>query len=333
MGEAMGGGPESDGESYGSLGDRYREKVYEARTLLDWAITERHRDIKEDEAVAIPATLIKTVADAEVRCAPATTPAGAPTAPITGADLAAIDGAMQRLSELTAPVTIETLRDSASVDGAVSWTQRFIFNLVIVAIVTMAAVVATETLLDYGNAHWTAAGSSGWRSYLILVLAQLEPFTYGALGAIVFLLREAKRRATERSFDRHRKADFITRFVLGIVAGGCAALLVQTVGAPPGNAPTDETVELSKAVVGFIGGYSTEFLFRVIKNLIAAIEPRINVETPRPPRSDQAGASKGVSDEALSQVFKDLAMQLKDATDPEERKRILETIQALRAPA
>lgn len=113
----------------------------------------------------------------------------------------------------------------------------------------------------------------------------LLPFSYGGLGACVFLLRSAHSNIHARTFDVRRKPEYFNRILLGTVAGGTITLFVNQVTTEEG-----ETIQLSAAALGFLAGYSTDFLFQTIERVINAILPKVGIETvqtarpsPRPP--------------------------------------------------
>src|SRR5262249_21339898 len=109
-----------------------------------------------------------------------------------------------------------------------------------------------------------------------LILQSLEPFAYGALGAVTYLLRSAHVFIYERSFDPRRTPEYTNRMLLGLIGGGDIKLFVTQVS-------TDESsvVELSGAALAFLAGYSSDFLFTTIERVIAAILPRVGLESVR----------------------------------------------------
>lgn len=100
------------------------------------------------------------------------------------------------------------------------------------------------------------------------------PFIYGALGACAYLMRVTGKRLRDRTFSPNRFPEHFNRIFLGAVSGGVIVILLQdafVIGNP------DEGVPISAAALGFIAGYSIEFLYQVIDRIIAAIIPNINV--------------------------------------------------------
>ncbi len=104
----------------------------------------------------------------------------------------------------------------------------------------------------------------------------LEPFLYGALGAIVYLLRITAELLRSREFDPARKLEHINRVVLGTMSGGTIVLLVGQLDAGGGT-----IIEVSTAALGFLAGYSVEFLFETLDRVIRAILPKVGLDSIR----------------------------------------------------
>jgi hypothetical protein len=101
----------------------------------------------------------------------------------------------------------------------------------------------------------------------------MEPFTYGAMGACVFLLRSLHRHIYGRTFDRRRKPEYFNRILLGAISGGAVVLLVH-------SNPNDTTAtKVSATALGFLAGYNTDLLFSAIERITNAIFPK----APDPP--------------------------------------------------
>jgi hypothetical protein len=96
------------------------------------------------------------------------------------------------------------------------------------------------------------------------------------LGSCVYLLRSAHTFIAERTFDVRRKPEYFNRIILGTIGGGAIVLFVNQVGTENGN-----VIQLSAAALGFLGGYSTDFLFNTIERVINAILPKVGLQSVR----------------------------------------------------
>lgn len=96
-----------------------------------------------------------------------------------------------------------------------------------------------------------------------------------------------------------------------MVAGGAIVLLVDNV-----TDGSTEVTRLSTAVLGFLAGYSTEFLFQAIERVIAALLPRVGAESPRhAPAAPAATGNVVIGTATLNQL-----LQLhRDATDANDK--------------
>jgi len=119
------------------------------------------------------------------------------------------------------------------------------------------------------------AGKDNWVQFARKVAPYVKiliPYAYGGLGACAFLLRTAHNHIAERSFDVRRKPEYLNRILLGMVSGGAIVLLVSTDS-------DDDTVRISAAALGFIAGYSNDFLFNAIERVVAAVLPRVGLDS------------------------------------------------------
>ena len=105
-------------------------------------------------------------------------------------------------------------------------------------------------------------------------LEYLEPFFYGALGAFIYILRVTERRLQTREFDPARAPEHVNRLVLGTLAGGSIILFINELPNGEGS-----SVQISSAALGFLAGYSVDFLFQVLDRVIGAFLPKVGLET------------------------------------------------------
>lgn len=306
------------------------QKTKDTRYLLDWVLSEMPRldDPDRDSSGPVPDSVLEAVNNAEMSIR-AVDSNGGEGAQNWQDKVVPLDEALRTLSAISAPVSIETLRATYTPTNGKSRVQNFFYLLIAVTVLSMLTVVTTEVVLSYAVSFWPTsdsedAYSSCWY-YFLLFLEQLEPFTYGALGASAFLLRSAKKYMTKRDFDIHRKNEYLARFALGIVSGGAAALLVETI-----NVGGGDTVELSKAVIGFLGGYSTEFLFKLVERLLEAILPKVDATSPRARRpgiAEMAGGALPAS--TIQTLLPNLLDRLKATQDADEKAALLDLIKSI----
>jgi hypothetical protein len=119
-----------------------------------------------------------------------------------------------------------------------------------------------------------------------MLVQLLIPWAYGGLGSCVYLLRSAHSFIHQRTFDLRRKPEYFNRILLGTIAGGAIILFVNQIMGEEGT-----VVQLSSAALGFLAGYSTDFLFNTIERIISALFPKVTpTETTRTPPRPPAGA-------------------------------------------
>jgi hypothetical protein len=294
----------------------HTQLVVDALILLDFA----HDVVATIEATAgkLGLTDIKAapVAVAPSATTPATAPAAAPapaTTPdgkaLTAEEWAAFDFAYYDLAKALSPVTAETLRNTAGETG--TWTLykflcgnspavRFTRVLWVFTLGFAAFVIVSQGLLQV----WAFGDTDPkthieWRSFFEL----LTPWAYGGLGSCIYLLRSAHSYIWQRTFDIRRKPEYLNRILLGTMAGGAIILFVNNIAGEDGTA-----IQLSSAALGFLSGYSTDFLFNTIERIIAAILPKGNDDTAT---QQPEAATKPVD-------INDLAKRIETATGPEK---------------
>lgn len=213
---------------------------------------------------------------------------------ISAGDWLNFELAYYRLTGLMSPVTAETLRNTEGTSRFALWdpsrhptwktrahkiflilfgfspAQRFTRGLWLVAIFFAAFVVLSEWYLLLSAQVADQQKVLFWRSLVEL----LVPWAYGGLGSCVYLLKSAHVYIHQRTFDLRRKPEYFNRILLGTVSGGAIILFVNQITTDGGD-----TVRLSSAALGFLAGYSTEFLFSTIERVIAAILPKVGIST------------------------------------------------------
>ena len=212
-------------------------------------------------------------------------PAGGP---VTTKQWNDFEAAYYRLAAVLHPVTAETLRDTADVakpraGGFIrqflaklrdrSPAQRFTVSLwgctIFLALFVVFAEWGTNMLGVRPNQ--TDFWVKGPRD----LLQSLQPWAYGGLGACAYMLRSAHYFIYQRSFDVRRTPEYFNRILLGAISGGAIILFVDNIL----NTDDGGGVHLGSAALGFVAGYSTDFLFNTIERIVTAIFPKVAVET------------------------------------------------------
>lgn len=244
----------------------------------------------------------------------------------------------QRFPDISAR-TLEATEPSLDEEGKTPrwrWLRRtevgrYLVNIWIwigLTIVAIFAVNLAEPLTESGQIATTL---DVWQR----AARYLEPFLYGALGAFLFLLRVSEQKLKERSFDPQRAPEHVNRVILGTISGGAIILLVEgaITGAPSGgtqaNPPANDAgtlgdlgtyIKVSTAALGFLAGYSVDFLFQTIDRVIKALLPKVEDET------DQKKALQKKTDALISRY-----QGLKDeAKTPEQKAAYQDLIDQLR---
>jgi hypothetical protein len=201
-----------------------------------------------------------------------------PAPSVTVAEWIAFEQAYYRLAAAMSPVTAETLgATEATMPGSggsyrlldqllgYSPALRFTRMFALVAITLGAFVIIGECLV-YVFGQEADTSKYLWQKN---ILESLLPWTYGALGSCAYLLRSGHYFIYERSFDLRRKPEYFNRVLLGAISGGAIILFVNYLVDDGGT-----VLHLSSAALGFVAGYSTDFLFNTIERVVAAIFPK-----------------------------------------------------------
>ena len=217
---------------------------------------------------------------------------------VTASEWIAFEQAYYRLAVTMTPVTAETLASTQAMapeaDATVlhdlrdrifgnSPALRFTRLFALVAIGFGAFVIIAECLINvYGQE--AEATKFFWQKN---ILQSLLPWAYGALGSCAYLLRSAHYFIYQRSFDLRRKPEYFNRVLLGAISGGAIILFVNYLVDEDGT-----TLHLSSAALGFVAGYSTDFLFNTIERVVAAIFPKTDSDPKAQPQRGQRPPGK-----------------------------------------
>ncbi|MDB5579549.1 MAG: hypothetical protein JWR80_4725 [Bradyrhizobium sp.] len=227
---------------------------------------------------------------------PAEGATSSPAPSVTAAEWVAFEQAYYRLAVTMTPVTAETLASTQTSElGPDGWLSlvdrifgnspalRFTRRFALVAIGFGAFVIGAECLINvYGQE--TDASKFFWQKN---ILQSLLPWAYGALGSCAYLLRSAHYFIYQRSFDLRRKPEYFNRVLLGAISGGAIILFVNYLVDEDGT-----VLHLSSAALGFVAGYSTDFLFNAIERVVAAIFPKTESDPKAQPQLGQRPPGK-----------------------------------------
>jgi len=253
------------------------------------------------------------------------------------ASIARFELAFHELSAGMAPVTADSLRDTSDrsprsnirpLDGlrhllhlvlGKSLAYRFSRTLTIITIFFMGLAIY-GAYLDISNGPIEDGMVFSTEDSLQALFQILLPFTYGGMGACVYLLRSLHKYIYERSFDRNRRAEYYNRILLGVVSGGTITLVASNVGLGDGD-----TVTLSASALGFIAGYNTDLLFSALERLVAAILPKIDITSIKASQP-QAAPPLQLTQEGLAVLVEKLTA----ATDPKDKDVIAALIEKIK---
>lgn len=338
--------PVSDGSSASQepiiqASERVTKQVRDALVLLDYAV---ESGFKSAAGRSVSPDIISTIETTAARLgllnAGSDDTASALDGEIPASKWVEFELAYYDLAAALTPVTAETLRntqatsrepENASVAGSkpppryldtlaqillgYSPAQRFCRALWVAALGFAAFVVVSEWSLQNMA---QAADANVYRASRTL-LELLTPWAYGALGSCVYLLRSAHTFIHRRTFDLRRKPEYFNRVLLGTIAGGAIILFVNQLAGENGT-----VIQLSSAALGFLAGYSTDFLFNTIERIIAALFPKVGLDTirrvPPPPAPPD---------------FKDIADRFDHAKGPDKDfyRALMEHAAGARSPA
>lgn len=220
------------------------------------------------------------------------------------------------------PVTAETLKATTDIFGirslfvtpwaaksrAIVWSRKLTaWTLLFVAL----ALIGEWFESVYGELPEFSAIDvlPSFGQGLQVTLHILVPFTYGAIGACIFLLKTSHSYIHKRQFDPLRIPEYYSRMILGAVAGGMIVVLVRQVAGDDGAA-----ISLSAAALGFLAGYNNDLLFAAIERISNALLPKIGWE------SIQEKAKKDVSTIVADISLTDLLDRRDKAKTPADKE-------------
>jgi hypothetical protein len=177
--------------------------------------------------------------------------------------------AYARLAQIVAPATptgVMTLEQEVS-PGLLGMLGpvRLVRWLVAAAIVSLAAfvLVGVSPLINETSARSDLFMLSGPQALLALVF-RLSAAAIGAAFAALFLV---SRHIEEGSYDPADDANYVIRFVLGLISG-----LILTELVPLGEAADGGGLTLRRPLLALIGGFSVIVVHRVLDRLVVTVE-------------------------------------------------------------
>lgn len=202
----------------------------------------------------------------------------------------AFERAYYRLAVLTSPVTAETLAATRATrrdpgepfslrNRLLGYSPALRFTSVFaLASIGIAIFVIIGECMVYVWGQDADTSKHLWQRNLMQTLL---PWAYGALGSCAYLLRSAHYFIYQRCFDLRRRPEYFNRVLLGAISGGAIILFVDYLV----DDDSGTVLHLSSAALGFIAGYSTDFLFNTVERIVAAIFPKTDTDpNARPPR-------------------------------------------------
>ena len=238
------------------------------------------------------------------------------TQPLTNADLTAITRHYEALSQAVGAVTPKTLRATTNVDKGY-WKSAAGRHLIKLWSFTLLAAlfILLYSLLDYRLEIFALApgetpDESQYMWFRLQYIAQyLVPFTYGALGACAYLLRISAAKLRTREFNPDRIPEHWNRLVLGTLSGGVIVLFIHQ----------PEGIAVAEGALGFLAGYSIDFLFQTLDRVIAAILPKTGLDT----------VARRLEQRKRSLLVNRYQQALAKAKSPEAKKLLTEIIDDL----
>lgn len=179
-------------------------------------------------------------------------------------------------TEEYAGVTIDTLRATGGVDGDRYFRSPMGLYLMMLWAIMFAliffAMYCDFFITTFSQRNPDLNAIADGESSLLFFYEYLNPFVFGMLGANVYLMRITSTRLSGRTFNPARLPEHFNRLFLGAVSGGVTILFLED-GVAMGGA--NEGVAMSSAAIGFIAGYSIEFLYQILDRIIGAILPSV----------------------------------------------------------
>ena len=262
-------------------GDEYKEKwtklrirnVEDARILLDYSIKSGIEPDDEETVKEIERAEARLLAnEIEIK-------------DLNNSSWSSFDRAYKNLSAVMKPVTASSLKatsfEYAKPTKNIFGRERvlpegiaFSRLLWMLATLILIFIVSEEIFKSNVDKNLLAERAvsdpiSFFLKNVLLGLTAIEPFLYGALGAITYLLKSCHVYINLRQFNLLKKSEYFNRIFIGLIAGGTIMLFSEVIIEDP------KYEELTGAALAFLVGYSSDFFFTILDRLISAITPKI----------------------------------------------------------
>jgi len=232
------------------------------------------------------------------------------TPPETVDELCEAEAELEKLyaivAQMVKPVNIISLRTTSEQYPVkrVGWQKKFIFFL-------GSCSVARNFFRQF---YWIG-GLLTILMISVIILPEedelgvtVEPFLFGAIGAWLYLYKTLTSYATSRILSRERIGFDWLRLFTGSLVGGLIVLLFKTT--------TEDFSDVSAAALGLLAGYSVDFFYQTLDQIIQRIlSKEREATTPAPtPRQQQIEA---------------LLKRLKESEDEEDKIAIRNLLEKL----
>jgi hypothetical protein len=261
----------------------HEQQVADALTMLDYAVS---AGVKAADGHTLSHDIIAKIEETASKLglfdANSADKSGdaATRATLSAEDWADFDLAYYDLATSLAPVTAETLRNTAGKPPGSRTTTEFLLGDSPAAQFTRGFWCIVGVIIIYilgANIYLACmAEQSKPADYFCsrTALEMITPWAYGALGACVYLLRSAHVYMYQRTFDVRRKPEYFNRILLGTIAGGAIILFTNNIAGDDGT-----LIQLGSGALGFLAGYNTDLLFNAMERVTNALLPKLGIET------------------------------------------------------
>lgn len=213
----------------------------------------------------------------------------------------------QVLERELGPITARTL-EATDTHGGTHYRKTTAGRHAIHLWVITGLVVVSILLVEWYEKSYSGVAPD-LKNFIDVLVRFIAPFIYGSLGSCVYLLRVTETRLRHRDFDSTRIPEHWNRLVLGTLCGGAIILVLeQTIE----SVSTVNGVPVTAALVGFLAGYSVDFLFDIVDRLIEGITSKLS------PAAADPKKLKKTQDAVLSRQTEILAKFDKLAAKPEQ---------------
>ena len=270
----------------------HEQQVADALTMLDYAVS---AGVKAADGKTLSHDIVAKIEGtaSQLGLFDAKAGDGGAQTTLTADEWADFDLAYYDLVIALAPVTAETLRNTAGKPpGSRTWDElllgdspalRFTRGFWYIVIVLIVCILASNIYLIV-KAELTKADEYVFGR---TTLEMITPWLYGALGACVYLLRSAHVYLYQRTFDVRRKPEYFNRILLGTIAGGAIIMFASNIAGDDGA-----VIQIGSGALGFLAGYNTDLLFNAMERVTNALLPKLGLETVQ--KGGGGGAGGGV---------------------------------------